>query len=545
MAAKAALGDQAIVPTVRLSSLTQIGSEFESCGGKKTSYDELQLDVTHASGTMTDSWRTCFVLMPYGPGFDEIYRSAVQPAVLATGLRVLRHDDLTRPSLTGSRIWEGLREADIVVADVTGKNPNVFYELGITHAIGKPTVLIARDSLDVPFDLKHLRVIVYKTDPRSLEILRGQLKDALRRVIEASSDQSLGIATRSSIADQMPASAAIRTVLERADQEMARGEYREAITSLQEAAGLQEKSDDLPGLARTFNFLGSAYQATGQYDAALLWLQKALDISKRIGEPRSQAAAAGNLANVLASTGDLERARRFYEEALALSRTVGDANLEANTVANLGHLLYQMGRLDDAEKSYDRALQLFQAIGSLHAVAITHANLAALMLNQERLDDAESRLREAEGIFEALHDRASLASVWHNLASLMIDRKDFASAQSLLERSLKTKKELGDNAGSAASLSSLGRVYSATGQVEKALDCYQRAAQLQESIGDRYGLANTLSNIGQMSAMLGERSAAEGFFEKALAIAESIGAPERVQIANHLSALRNSLQNAG
>lgn len=65
-------------------------------------------------------------------------------------------------------IWKMIQEAKVLVAELTEKNANVFYELGLAHALGKPVVLIADNLGDVPFDLQSLRVIIYnKNDPAS------------------------------------------------------------------------------------------------------------------------------------------------------------------------------------------------------------------------------------------------------------------------------------------------------------------------------------------------------------------------------------------
>ena len=64
------------------------------------------------------------------------------------------------------QIWQQIRKAKVLLADLTGKNPNVFYELGLAHALKKPVVLVSSNEEDVPFDLKHIRVIFYDmTDP--------------------------------------------------------------------------------------------------------------------------------------------------------------------------------------------------------------------------------------------------------------------------------------------------------------------------------------------------------------------------------------------
>ena len=73
-----------------------------------------------------------------------------------------------------------------MLADVTGKNPNVFYELGLAHAIGKPVVIVTRSMDDVPFDLRALRVIEYDVqDPEWSDVLVAKIEKALREVLAA------------------------------------------------------------------------------------------------------------------------------------------------------------------------------------------------------------------------------------------------------------------------------------------------------------------------------------------------------------------------
>jgi hypothetical protein len=59
------------------------------------------------------------------------------------------------------QIWVGIHNAKVLVAELTGRNPNVFYELGLAHALEKPVVLVSSNEGDVPFDVQHIRVIYY------------------------------------------------------------------------------------------------------------------------------------------------------------------------------------------------------------------------------------------------------------------------------------------------------------------------------------------------------------------------------------------------
>ena len=73
-------------------------------------------------------------------------------------------------------IWRAIGAAQFIIADVTGRNPNVFYELGIAHTLGKDVILITQDSGDIPFDLTHLRHIQYDYTPRGMKSFEEKLR---------------------------------------------------------------------------------------------------------------------------------------------------------------------------------------------------------------------------------------------------------------------------------------------------------------------------------------------------------------------------------
>lgn len=139
------------------------------------------LDVTHDLGTpiasttlkkleksvKVDSSDSCFVMMPFASPLGDYYAKIYKPAIEKAGLHPVRAD--TEIFGTGKiidQIWSGINAAKVLVAELTTRNPNVFYELGLAHALEKPVVLVSSNEGDVPFDLKHIRVIYYDvTDP--------------------------------------------------------------------------------------------------------------------------------------------------------------------------------------------------------------------------------------------------------------------------------------------------------------------------------------------------------------------------------------------
>src|SRR5271165_6143936 len=105
--------------------------------------------------------KMCFVIMPFGSPFDRYYQNIYVPAIRASGFEPVRADDVFRPSPIITDIWNYTQDSSVALADVTGRNANVFYELGLAHASGKPVVIVTSDLEDVPFDLKHLRILCY------------------------------------------------------------------------------------------------------------------------------------------------------------------------------------------------------------------------------------------------------------------------------------------------------------------------------------------------------------------------------------------------
>jgi len=128
---------------------------------------------------------TCFVMMPYGPWFDKYYQEIYIPAIREAGFEPIRADELFSSGSVVEQVWEQIQKAKVMLADLTDKNANVFYELGLAHAVKKPVVFTAAQVEDVPFDLRHLRVIVYETkEPEWASKLRQSVTDYLKNALK-------------------------------------------------------------------------------------------------------------------------------------------------------------------------------------------------------------------------------------------------------------------------------------------------------------------------------------------------------------------------
>jgi hypothetical protein len=117
-----------------------------------------------------------FVLMPFAEAFVDVYVLGIREAAERLGYIVERADDIEHNGDILDIIYERIRSADAVVADTTHCNPNVFYEIGYAHALGRPTILVTRAGETPPFDLQSKNHIFYSSIVELREKLAKRLK---------------------------------------------------------------------------------------------------------------------------------------------------------------------------------------------------------------------------------------------------------------------------------------------------------------------------------------------------------------------------------
>jgi len=126
-----------------------------------------------------------FVLMPFQADLKPIYEDHISNVVRNLHLSVKRADDFFTANNVMTNVWEAINGARIIIADCTGRNPNVFYETGLAHVVGKPVILITQNNDDVPFDLRHIRYIHYDYTPRGMTAFENQLSSTVSEILRA------------------------------------------------------------------------------------------------------------------------------------------------------------------------------------------------------------------------------------------------------------------------------------------------------------------------------------------------------------------------
>lgn len=124
-----------------------------------------------------------FMVMPFGEPFWSIYNKHIKPAIEEYDLIIKHGGDFFSSHSIMTEVWSGIFSSYVVIAECTGKNVNVFYELGIAHTLNKPSILLTQNIEDIPFDIRHLRHIKYDNSPEGYVDLQFSLDIAIKRLL--------------------------------------------------------------------------------------------------------------------------------------------------------------------------------------------------------------------------------------------------------------------------------------------------------------------------------------------------------------------------
>lgn len=130
------------------------------------------------------------VMMPFDAALKQVY-AAINAAAQANGLECKRGDDIWNSSVVVQDIFDLIYRSFIVVCDFSGRNPNVFYEAGVAHTLGKHVIPVTQSVDDVPFNLRHHRFIKYPNNNEGRSELTTRLEERIASLIEARKKVSL------------------------------------------------------------------------------------------------------------------------------------------------------------------------------------------------------------------------------------------------------------------------------------------------------------------------------------------------------------------
>ena len=128
--------------------------------------------------------KAAFVLMPFAEEFSDVYQHLIIEALSDAGYDTKRADDIKSQNNILEDVVVGITTSDLIVADLTGSNPNVYYELGIAHALDKNVILLTQEINDLPFDLRSYRVISYNVHFAKMVQAKRELFELAKEAFE-------------------------------------------------------------------------------------------------------------------------------------------------------------------------------------------------------------------------------------------------------------------------------------------------------------------------------------------------------------------------
>ncbi|MEE9339764.1 MAG: hypothetical protein V3U87_16960 [Methylococcaceae bacterium] len=149
--------------------------------------------------TNKNEQQQCFVIMPISSqnGYDDghfqlVYEDIIKPSIIAAGLKPFRADETKNTNLIQLDILRNVVESPIAICDMSSKNPNVFYELGMRQAFDLPTVLLRDEITEAPFDVNGLRYVTYNKDMKHRDVMKAvdELTGALKDTYSKKDDKS-------------------------------------------------------------------------------------------------------------------------------------------------------------------------------------------------------------------------------------------------------------------------------------------------------------------------------------------------------------------
>ncbi len=293
-----------------------------------------------------------------------------------------------------------------------------------------------------------------------------------------------------------------------------KADYPNALKNYFAALRIDEKLNNMEGIASHLSKIGIVYKNQADYPKALEFYFKALKITEELENKNGIATTLGNIGNVYKEQADYPKALEYYFKSLKIKEELENKNGIATTLGNIGSVYLSQAVYIKALEYYFKALKMAEELGDRNLIAIQLGNIGSVYLSQANSHNVHPVERD----------------------SLLNRALDYYF------KSLKMSEELGNKNGIATTLGNIGIVYYSQADYTKALEYYFKALKMSEELGYKKLQAFALGNIGSLYTKKGKFAEAEKYLKHSLELSDSLGNLEGEKETNqYLSHLYDTL----
>ncbi len=290
-----------------------------------------------------------------------------------------------------------------------------------------------------------------------------------------------------------------------------------------------ERTDDK---VNAFETLGHYLLRTNAYDAAITYYQKALELDENRNDIAGLARHHDNLGTVFYYKSDYNQTLYHFLERLSYCEQLADSSCISAASNNSGLVLINLGRYEDATGYTLRSLKIDEALGNQPGILSSQMSMGNINFYLKNYDKAIDYYLGIVATCEVMgNQELRISYAYNNIASIYFEQQKFEKAAEFYTKSLALEEEFGDDNGIALKYNNLGSVYKELGELGRAEDYFRKALTMRKELGDLYGMSSTENNLGQLYLTKGNAGTALHWYRSALGHAEETGSLESEKIA--------------
>jgi signal transduction histidine kinase len=260
------------------------------------------------------------------------------------------------------------------------------------------------------------------------------------------------------------------------------GNYPKAIEYYNESLKIRQKLGDEKGIAAIYNKLGILHQTKGEFKEALGFQFKALKIYEAISFDYGTSYCLNNIAIIYYNLNKYDESLKFHKQSLSIKEKINDQSGISGSLSNIGNIYFSQKNYSEAISHFKKAEKIQREREEIYYLASTLNNLGSCYKNLENYKEALKYITESYTIRLKLNDKVGQTSCLLNTAQIQMLRNQFGSAIEMLHKGLSIAHELGAKDELENYYENLSEAYKATGEHKKALSYFKLRNAYRDSI---------------------------------------------------------------